>query len=128
VIGPVSGENVPKDSNAPEPDQNPEHCLQVRTDFSSAHLSPDNVLHLVLEGQQMVSELLWRPNNKAKKINTHVRGNDQCEREIRDNYKITYMSMKPAILSNGIVVYSFRYDLEILTVIYNVLPNFKFLL
>jgi hypothetical protein len=47
---------------------------------------------------------------------------------MRDNYQITYMSMKPAILSNGIVVYSFRYDLQILTVIWNVLPNFKFLL
>ncbi len=33
--------------------------------------------------------------------------------------------MKPAILSNGIVVYSFRYDLEILTVIQKVLQNFS---
>jgi hypothetical protein len=31
MIGPVSGEHVPKDSNAPEPDQNQKHWWQVRT-------------------------------------------------------------------------------------------------
>ncbi len=38
-------------------------------------------------------------NEKSSKINKMETNN-------------TYMSMKPAIFSNGIVVYSFRYDLK----------------
>ena len=55
--GAGSRKKIPGAGAAPK--QAGSEILLYITPFSN--LGPDNILHLVLEGQQMISELFWRP-------------------------------------------------------------------